>query len=152
MATVRDLNEVSLMGHLTRDPEVKYTPNGALVCTFGVATNRQYKKADGSLAEEAEYHNIVCWGKLGEICSQLLRIGSHVWIRGELRTRTWDDTNSVKHYRTEVRATDMKLLDKKANENSPVKEIKVEEIDSSKSTPMEEEINQTLETSEDLPF
>lgn len=148
MATVRDLNRVMLMGHLTRDPEVKYTPNGALVCTFGIATNRQYKKSDGTLAEEAEYHNIVCWGKLGEICSQLLRIGSHVWVEGELRTRIWDDANAVKHYRTEVRAVDMKLLDKKAGDYS-----KDNSLDNPTGKPgIDDDMNQALDTPEDLPF
>lgn len=147
MATVRDLNRVNLMGHLTRDAEVKYTPNGALVCTFGIATNRQYKKSDGTLAEEAEYHNIVCWGKLGEICSQLLKIGSHVWIEGELRTRTWDDATGIKHYRTEIRASDMKLLDKKYD-GVTIKEVP----DSQQKSFSEEEIDNVLDTPEDLPF
>jgi single-strand DNA-binding protein len=98
-----------LIGNLTRDPELKYTPNGAAVCTFGLATNSSWKGPDGNTQEITEYHNIVCWNKLAEICSQLLKVGSKVYVEGELRTRTWEDEKG-KHYRTEIKISDMMLL------------------------------------------
>ena len=105
----RSLNKVLLIGNLTRDPELKYTPNGAAVCTFGLATNSSWKGQDGNTQESTEYHNIVCWNKLAEICSQLLKVGSKVYVEGELKTRTWDDDKG-KHYRTEIKISDMMLL------------------------------------------
>ena len=91
------------------DPELKYTPNGAAVCTFGLATNSSWKGQDGNVQEITEFHNIVCWNKLAEICSQLLKVGSKVYLEGELRTRMWEDDKG-KHYRTEVKISDMMLL------------------------------------------
>lgn len=105
----RSLNKVMLIGNLTRDPELKYTPNGAAVCTFGLATNSSWKGQDGNVQEITEFHNIVCWNKLAEICSQLLKVGSKVYLEGELRTRMWEDDKG-KHYRTEVKISDMMLL------------------------------------------
>ncbi len=105
----RSLNKVMLIGNLTRDPELKYTPNGAAVATFGIATNSSWKDPEGKVQEITEYHNIVCWNKLAEICSQLLKVGSKVYVEGELRTRTWEDEKG-KHYRTEIKISDMMLL------------------------------------------
>ncbi|MDD3647478.1 MAG: single-stranded DNA-binding protein [Candidatus Dojkabacteria bacterium] len=113
MATSRSLNKVMIIGNLTRDPVVKTTPTGATVCTFGIATNSSWKDEKGEMQERTEFHNIVAWNKLAEICAQLLSVGMLVYVEGEIRTRTWDDENSVRHYRTEVRITDMKLLDSK---------------------------------------
>ncbi len=114
MSTARSLNKVMLIGNLTRPPALKKTTNGAVVATFGVATNATWKDAEGNLQERAEFHNIVAWNKLGEICAQILNTGMLVWLEGELRTRTWEDSdNGKKHYRTEVKISDMKLLDAK---------------------------------------
>jgi len=102
-----------IIGNLTRDPVIKTTPTGATVCTFGIATNSSWKDEKGEMQERTEFHNVVSWNKLAEICAQLLCVGMLVYVEGEIRTRTWDDENSVRHYRTEVRITDMKLLDSK---------------------------------------
>lgn len=112
MATSRSLNKVILIGNLSRDPEVRYTQNGALVCTFGLATNTTWLDSNGQQKESTEWHNIVAWNKLGEICSNILSKGMLVYIEGELRTRVWGDDED-KRYRTEIKLNDMKLLDSK---------------------------------------
>jgi len=109
----RSLNKVMLIGNLTRDPELRYIPNGSAVCSFGMATNRSWKDANGETQEEAEFHNIVAWGKMAEICNQILAKGMMVYIEGSLNTRSWEDDSGVTKYKTEVRVNDMKLLDSK---------------------------------------
>lgn len=112
MSTARSLNKAMLIGNLTRDPVLKETANGGTVCTFGLATNSNWKDKDGNSQERTEFHNVVAWGKLGEICANLLTKGVFVYIEGEMRTRNWVDEAGVKHYRTEVKAQDMKILQK----------------------------------------
>ena len=124
MATSRSLNKVILIGNLTRDPEVKETGNGSLVCTFGLATNTSWKSSEDSSQERTEFHNIVAWNKLAEICAQLLSVGMAIYIEGELRTRTWTDANGTKHYKTEIKAHDMKLLDSKGKKGVGIEESK----------------------------
>lgn len=113
MSTSRSLNKVILIGNLTRDPVIRETNNGSVVCTFGLATNSTWKDSKGNVQERTEFHNIVAWNKLGEICAQLLSTGMAIYVEGELRTRTWDDGNGVRHFRTEIKLQDMKLLDDK---------------------------------------
>ncbi|PIS22876.1 single-stranded DNA-binding protein [candidate division WWE3 bacterium CG08_land_8_20_14_0_20_40_13] len=108
----RSINQATILGNLTRDPEMRYTPSGAAVTSFGVATNRSWKTQDGSVREETEFHNIVAWNKLAELCSQLLQKGTRVYVQGRLQTRSWDDTSGAKHYKTEVIADDMVVLDR----------------------------------------
>jgi len=102
-----------LIGNLTRDPELRYLPNGTAVCTFGLATNRSWKDANGQVQEDAEFHNIVAWAKMGEICHQLLAKGMMIYIEGSLSTRSWEDESGTTKYKTEIRADEMKLLDPK---------------------------------------
>lgn len=109
----RSLNKVTLIGNMAVDPTIKYTPTGAMVCTFVVATNRRYTKADGTIAEEAEFSPIAVWGKLAEICQKILAKGMLVYIEGRLRTRSWEGQDGTKRYRTEVRALDVLLLNSK---------------------------------------
>ncbi len=116
MSTSRSLNKVMLIGNITRDPSLKETPNGGVVSTFGIATNSTWKDADGNIQERTEFHNVVAWNKLAEITAQILSTGMLVFVEGELRTRTWDDENGVRHFRTEVKIDDLKLLDKKGRE------------------------------------
>ena len=82
----RSLNKVMLIGNLTRDPEMRYTPQGTAVCTFGVATNRSWTTESGEKKEDAEFHNVVAWNKLAEICTQLLKKGRKVYVEGRLST------------------------------------------------------------------
>jgi len=93
---------------------MRYTPQGNAVTSFAVATNRQWNTEDGTSKEAVEFHNIVAWNKLAEICSQLLKKGTKVYIEGRLQTRTWEDDKAVKHYKTEIVADDMILLSSKS--------------------------------------
>jgi len=106
----RSINKAIILGNLTRDPEMRYTPQGSAVTSFAVATNRQWNTEDGSTKEAVEFHNIVAWNKLAEICSQLLKKGAKVYIEGRLQTRNWEDDKAVKHYKTEIVADDMIVL------------------------------------------
>lgn len=105
----RSLNKVILIGNLTRDVELRYTPQGNAAASFGVATNRQWKSGD-QVKESTEFHNIVAWNKLGELCAQMLTKGSRVYVEGRLQTRDWVDNASVKRYRTEIIIDEMILL------------------------------------------
>ncbi len=106
------LNRATIIGNMTRDPETKQTTNGQTVCSFSVATNRTWKGADGQKQEASEFHNVVAWGKLAEICDQYLNKGRKVYIEGRLQTRDWDGQDGVKRYRTEIVADNMIILDK----------------------------------------
>lgn len=109
----RSLNRVQLIGNLTRDPELRYTPQGTGVCTFGLATNRSWTTDNGDKKEEAEYHKIVAWNKLGELCSQLLTKGRKVYVEGRLSTRSWAGQDGVQRTTTEIVIDDMIILDSK---------------------------------------
>ena len=107
----RSLNKVQLIGNLTRDPELRYTPNGTAVCSFGLATNRTWKTDAGEKHDEAEFHNIVSWNKLAELCSQFLVKGRKVYVEGRLATRTWTAADGAQRNKTEIVISDMILLD-----------------------------------------
>ena len=113
MASRASLNKVLLIGNLTRDPELRYTPSGAAVCTFSVATNRSYTSADGTKKEETEFIRIVSWNKLAELCSQLLAKGRKVYVEGRLQTRSWETPDGQSKQTTEVVIDDMRILDSK---------------------------------------
>lgn len=107
----KSLNKVQLIGHLGKDPELRYTSNGQAVATFSLATNESYKPAGSEeWQEKTEWHNIVAWGRLAEIASEYLNKGKQAYIEGRLQTRSWDDQNGVKRYTTEVVANDLILL------------------------------------------
>lgn len=110
-----DLNKVMLIGRLTRDPEVKKIPSGESVATFSIATGRQWTdKNSGEKKSQSEFHNIVAWRRLAEICGQYLRKGSQIYIEGRLQTRSWDDPSGVKKYRTEIIADNLIMLGSKS--------------------------------------
>ncbi len=92
-----------VFGNLTRDPELRALPSGAQVCSFAIATNRTYKKADGTKAEEVEFHNIVVFGRQAETCAQYLKKGSTAYVEGRIKTRSWEK-EGVKQYKTEINA------------------------------------------------
>ncbi len=105
-----NFNKAFVLGNVTRDPELRTTPGGQSVCSFGVATNRFYKDQSGQRQQAAEFHNIVAWGRLAEICQQYLRKGSLVFIEGRIQTRSWQDQNSgQKRFKTEIVAETMQL-------------------------------------------
>lgn len=107
-----NLNKVMLIGNLTRDPESRNTTTGQTVVNFGLATNHAWKDESGAKKEKAEFHNIVVWGKLAEICSKYLNKGRKVYLEGRLQTRDWQDQSGIKHYKTEVVADNMIMLDR----------------------------------------
>lgn len=107
----RSLNKVQLIGNLTRDPELRYTPTGAAVCTIGLATNRYWTTESGEKKEETEFHRVVAWNKLAELCSQLLTKGRKIYVEGRLRTSSWQTQSGEQRNTTEVVIEDMILLD-----------------------------------------
>jgi single-strand DNA-binding protein len=107
-----NLNKAMVIGNLTRDPEVRNTPNGTSVATFGVATNFIWTDQSGQRQERVEFHNVVAWRRLAEICGQYLKKGSKVYIEGRLQTRDWVGQDNVKRYRTEIVAENMIMLDR----------------------------------------
>jgi len=142
----RSLNKAQLIGNLTKDPELKYTPQGTPVCNFSVATNRVWKNSKGEKQDEATFHRVIAWSKLAEICSQLLTKGRKVFIEGRIQNRTWDDPQGQKHYISEIVLDELILLDNKGRqvgtmagdavdgssppepEPSPVKKEEIEDI------------------------
>lgn len=116
MAARGSLNKVMLIGNLTRDPELRYTPQGNAVCSFSVATNRSWQPSEGGeRREETEFHRVIAWNKLGELCSQLLTKGRKVYVEGRLQTRSWQTADGQNRQTTEIVITDMNLLDSRKN-------------------------------------
>lgn len=143
-----NLNKVMIIGNLTRDPEVRTTGNGANVTSFSVATSYVWTDQSGQKQEKVEFHNIVAWRKLADICAQYLHKGSKVYVEGRLQTRDWVGQDGVKKYRTEIIAENMIMLDRAGQGGAPrvqnndiVQEPVIEE------TQTEEEIKV-----EDIPF
>ena len=108
----RSLNKVLLIGNLTRDPELRYTPSGTAVCTFGLATNRSWTTDTGEKHEEPEFHRIVAWNKLAELCSQFLVKGRQIYVEGRLQTRSWTTQDNQQRSTTEIVIDNMILLDR----------------------------------------
>lgn len=128
-----DLNKVMLIGRLTRDPESKTTPQGVTVCNFSLATSRTWKDTQGNQQDRTEFHNIVAWRRLGEICAQYLTKGRQIYLEGHLETRNWEDQNGQKRYRTEVIADNMIMLGSKGESLSPTRST--DPVEKSKAKP-----------------
>jgi single-strand DNA-binding protein len=107
------VNKVILLGNLGQDPEVKYTPQGTVVANFNIATQERWKGNDGDNHEKTEWHRIVAWGRLGEICGEYLQKGSSVYIEGRIQTKSWEDNDGNKRYTTEIVANSMQMLGSK---------------------------------------
>jgi len=157
----RSLNRATLIGNLTRDPELRYTPSGTAVCTFSVATNRQWKTESGDTKDEAEFHRIVAWDKLAEICSQLLGKGKKVFVEGRLQTRKWTGQDGQARTTTEIVITDMILLDRGGGSDvdydsggdEEIPDDLSEEASEPKKTVKKEEVkDESPEGDEDIPF
>jgi len=131
------LNKAMIIGNLTRDPELKTTSSGANVASFSVATSLVWNDANGQKQQKPEFHNVIAWRRLAEICGQYLRKGSKVFIEGRLQTTDWTGQDGVKRYRTEIVAENMIMLDSKNSSRSDsesannlreeLKEIQIEE-------------------------
>jgi len=135
------VNKVMLIGHLGRDPEVKYTPSGTAVANFSIATTEQWTNKDGQKQERTEWHRIEAWKRLGEICGEYLHKGSQVYIEGRLQTDSWEDRDGNKRYMTKVVALSMQML------GSPARGGKTETRD--EQFPVEEPISVP---EDDIPF
>ncbi len=109
MAT-RGINKVILVGNLGADPELRYTGSGTAVANFNVATSESYKDRDGNQVEKTEWHRVVAWDRLAEICGEYLKKGKQVYIEGSLQTRQWEDKEGQTRYTTEVKAREMQML------------------------------------------
>lgn len=141
-----DLNEVNIIGRATRDAELKQTPNGQYVCSLWIATGDNYTKEDGTKVESVEFHNVVFWGKLGEIAGKYITKWKQVFIKWKLKTRNWEAQDGTKRYRTEVIAKDLILLGTKGAENKNNWKVETDE-EFKKRVKQEEEISV-----EDIPF
>jgi len=157
----KSLNRVLLIGNVTRDPELRYTPQGNAVATFGLATNRSWKTENGEIREEAEFHRLVSWNKLAELCAQLCTKGRKIYVEGRLQTRTFTGSDNAQHTITEIVIDDMILLDSKfagaaptpapttpVEQEQPKKAKKVEKVEEEKPAEApKEDVN-----IDDIPF
>ena len=135
----RSVNKVILVGNLGKDPELRYTNSGVAVATFSIATNESWKDPDGNLQERTQWHNIVAWRKLAEICGEYLKKGNKVYVEGRLQHRNYDDKNGVKRYVSEIVLDEMVMLDSKGTTASL------------EQTPPPQE-GQQADKADDLPF
>lgn len=118
----RGLNKVMIIGHLGRDPELRYTPTGTPVANFSVAVGRQWTTASGERREATDWFNVVAWRELAEICGQMLTKGRLVYVEGSLQTRTWEDATGQRQFRVEVVADQMTLLDRTPRDEGQTRE------------------------------
>jgi len=125
----RGLNKVMVIGHLGRDPEMRYTPSGRPVTTFTIAVSRSWNTADGERRTETEWFNIVAWGNLAEICKQYLYKGQQIYIDGRLQTRRWEDKEGQKHTSVEVVANEMMMLGDRRENSSQTQETSEQTAD-----------------------
>ena len=145
----RSLNRVQLIGNLTRDPELRYTPNGTAVCTFSIATNRSWTTDTGEKKDEVEFHRIVAWNKLAELCSQFLIKGRKVFVEGRLSTRSWNAQDGTQKQTTEIVISDMILLDsRREGTQEQTEEVSQEEKQLPKKTSKKEETEEKEEVEE----
>lgn len=153
---MRSVNKVILIGNVTRDPEVRKTQSGQSVCTFGLATNREWVTSDSRRKSSAEYHEVVAWARLADICEKYVRKGKLLYIEGYLKTRSWDTPEGIRKFKTEVVVQDMIMLEKRREGEGA--ELEIHEALPGEETPyMEEEYDmhgeaqpqeETQETSE----
>lgn len=145
----RAINKVILIGNLGQDPELRHTGNGTAVCNLRLATNESYKDQDGQLVEKTEWHSLVAWSRLAEICAEYLRKGSRVYFEGSLQTRSWEDRDGNTRYTTEIKVREMMMLDNRetngTSEASTAQRPRATEV--AETTP-----SGTFAPDDDLPF
>lgn len=160
----RSINKAIILGNLTRDPELKYTPNGAAVCTFGVATNRSWTTNEGQTKEDVQYHRIVAWNKVAELCGKLLSKGKKVYVEGRLVYRSFVGKDGQQRSITEIVLEDFIVLSSGRNTTTqeepveePKQEVKTEEVKKEKKDDKKEESTESANEEEsidpdDIPF
>lgn len=150
----RGVNKVILVGNLGQDPELRYTGSGTAVCNLRLATNESYKNSDGETVEKTEWHSIVTWGRLAEICNEYLNKGSQVYFEGSLQTRSYEDKDGNTRYVTEVKAREMMMLSGRGAsdslEPSTAAQPAVQSAAASQENGKPDEM--TFEPDDDLPF
>ncbi|MDD5749677.1 MAG: single-stranded DNA-binding protein [Patescibacteria group bacterium] len=156
-----DLNKVMIIGNVVRDPEMRSTAGGQNVTSFSIATNLVWKDQSGQKQERAEFHNVVAWRRLAEISNQYLKKGSKVYIEGRLQTRSWDDPNGIKRYKTEIIADNMIMLDRlgaaatmpsEGSQPEPAESEPVVDFGASSQAPAKKSSNEEEISIEDIPF
>lgn len=147
------VNKVILVGNLGKDPELRYTASGTAVCNFSLATTERFKNRDGQQQDKTEWHNIVCWRQLAEICGKYLVKGKQIYIEGKLQTRKWEDRDGNPRYTTEIVADQMQMLGRAGDENSagPRRESR-QEPSMNQSAPQNNYDNVQFNPDDDIPF
>lgn len=145
-----DLNRATVLGRLTRDPEVRTTTSGKTVTSMAVATNRVWNDQSGAKQEQSEFHNCVLWGRLGEIAGQYLSKGRRVYVEGRIQTRDWTGQDGVKRYRTEIVVDNMIMLDGPRDGGSGSAPAAPARKDSAPAAPQNESLEEIKV--EDIPF
>jgi single-strand DNA-binding protein len=140
----RGLNKVQIIGHLGKEPEMRYTPSGKPVTTFTVAVSRSWNTGDGERHSETEWFNIVAWGNLAEICKQYLTKGQQVYVEGRLQTRRWEDKEGGKHASVEIVASEMMMLGERRDHNNHAQ--------STSSDSTSEETQNSVHDEDEFPF
>ncbi len=153
----RSLNRVTLIGNMTRDPNLRYTSKGTPVCSFSIATNRSWTPSDGGEKQQrTEFHRIVAWSKLAEICGQLLHKGDKVYVEGRLKTNKWQTEEGQDRRTTEVVINNMILLrsanGRGASAEKGVTEDDGDEVEEEMAELGDEEIEEVEDVSDDIPF
>ncbi len=153
--SARSLNKVMLIGNLTREPECRYTPNQTQVCSFGLATNREWSSENGERQTSVEYHSLVVWSKLAEICKNLLHKGSKIYVEGRLQTRDWQTKDGQTRRTTEIIVENMILLNSKgamAGDNEGGNYSSMQETTNEEESMSVNEVESAIEDSDDIPF
>ncbi len=148
------VNKVIILGRLGQNPEMKYTPSGMAVCNFSVATSENWTDKSGQKQERTEWHRIVVWGKLAELCNQYLAKGRQVYLEGRLQTRSWEDKQGQKRYTTEINATTVQFLGARGEANQNVAPTATESTNANDGV-MDQEYTINTDvgfTEDDIPF
>lgn len=146
------VNKVILVGHLGRDPEVRYTQGGQAVANFSLATTEQYSKRDGEREERTEWHRIVAWGRLAEICGEYLSKGRQVYIEGRIQTREWEDREGEKRRTTEIVAREMQMLGRRGETVSTTEEPRDSSGSGDTTSSSDEDFGSSQSSDDDIPF
>lgn len=141
----RGVNKVTLIGNLGDEPDLRQTQAGTSVCNMSLATNESYTDSDGNEVQNTEWHDVVAWGRLGEVCNEYLSKGSQVYFEGSLQTRSWEDNDGNTRYSTEVKAREMMFLD--SNRQSTVSSP-----DQTGQAPQKTQPEDPFEPDDQLPF
>lgn len=146
------VNKVILLGRLGQDPELKYTPGGSPVCNFSVATTESWTDKSGQKQEKTEWHRIVVWGKLAELCNQYLAKGRQCFLEGRLQTRSWDDKDGNKRYTTEILANTVQFIGGPSANNERTNNVDTSYAQAAPATQEYQVSNDAHFAADDIPF